>query len=572
MSVSKIDEVRTNVEANAALSYSLSHWRILLANECQVYVFGEVYLAKRFDQIHFIFCNKDIAKEILIDNLYALLRFKYFPKITEEIDDRIKKIIDSFTANLKTTLHRVSFDKDADCTKIYQLPDGCVAFRNGVYDFRQDKWFIKYDIIELENLSNKIYLYRNDYVIFWYMNYDFEPLPVSIQKTPINEFIDMMKLVTSEESTRNYCFELLYNISHDAAHEFSQERFVHLCEVLGYTMLQSFSQNFVMLIGAGQNGKNSLFDGCFTNRLIPRAASNSMDSFENDRFITGALENKPINIFLETSAKVYRESTMIKALTGSMYQTIESKGIQKYSGIINCKYIFAGNDQDNIKFSDTTRGFTRRINMYEIFYQWDASKLFLKNGDYYDCTFSDSLKELTENSSNTTIYIYFAMYGIMHGTKNFTKNFSFSLNDWNVQYFDVDFDLKEKIQSLTIDDVCRFIKISCKDSVEEGRVVLYDIYGKRLFNSITMNRLGIYDQEAMLKALEDDEFCSAYFIENSVFLSIKAIQRLSGNLDSASKFTSTIKKLFPALNLERIFSNRLYIKCTFIKRKLKFVK
>ena len=61
-----------------------------------------------------------------------------------------------------------------------------------------------------------------------------------------------------------------------------------------------------MLIGSGQNGKNSLFDGCFSNRVIPRPAANDLDAIEGDRFITGALENKAHNIFLETSAKTKR--------------------------------------------------------------------------------------------------------------------------------------------------------------------------------------------------------------------------------------------------------------------------
>lgn len=568
MSVSNIEEVRTNVEANAAMSYSLAHWRNLLANECQVYVFGEIYLAKRFDQIHYIFCGKDVAKEILIDNIYALLRFKYFTKTSEKIDDRIKKIVESFTTNLKTTLHKVAFEADTDCTRIFQLPDGCVAFRNGVYDFRNDKWFFKYDIISLESLSNKIYLYRNDYAIFWYMNYDFEPLPINIQSLPLKDFIAFMKSLTAEPETRNYCFELLYNICHDNYHKYSEDRFSHLCEILGYTMLQSFSQNFVMLIGAGQNGKNSLFDGCFTNRLVPRPASNSMESIETDRFVTGALENKSLNIFLETSAKVYKESTMMKALTGSMYQTIECKGIQKYSGIINCKYLFAGNDQDNIKFSDTTRGFMRRINMYEIYYQWDASKLFLHKGDYYDCTFSDSLVELTENPLNTTIYIYFAMYGIKNATKNFTKNFGFSTNDWSAQYMDADFDLKDKIARITIEDLLKHIRINLKSDVEEAKSVFYDAHSCRLYLSEAMAKLGVYTFEDMMLSFTDGEFCSAFFAENPIMIPAKVIQKLVGNLDSSNKFSSTLKKLYPYIMFERPYLNRLYVKCTFVKRRL----
>ena len=76
-----------------------------------------------------------------------------------------------------------------------------------------------------------------------------------------------------------------------------------------------------------------------------------------------------------------------------MYQSVEHKGLNRYSSIINCKYIFAGNDQDNIKFSDNTTGFRRRINVFEIFYQWDSQKRFMKKGDYYDSQFTDDLRE-----------------------------------------------------------------------------------------------------------------------------------------------------------------------------------
>ena len=136
----------------------------------------------------------------------------------------------------------------------------------------------------------------------------------------------------------------------------------------------SFSQNFVLFVGSGQNGKNSLYDGCFTGRVVPRPAANDLDSIENDRFITGSLENKAHNIFLESSAKTYTESKMLKAITGSMYQTIEQKGVDKYSGLINCKYIFAANDQEKIKFTDSTPGFKRRINVFEVWYISDSSE------------------------------------------------------------------------------------------------------------------------------------------------------------------------------------------------------
>ena len=569
--VSTVRDVMNAVDTNALVSRSLSDWRPVLAVECQVYVFGENYIAKRFDQIHFKFCDKNEAKEILVDNLYALLRFKYFTKPSEDVDDRIARIVSSFTANLKTTLLKVSFDNAADCIVIKTIPDYCVAFRNGVYNFKDNKWLFKYDIVRLDKLSNKIYLYDSSYAIMWYLDYEFEPLPIDVSATSLEEFINFMKELTKEVETRNYCFELLYNIAHQQDDTFSMSRFSHLCEILGYTMLQSFSQYFVMLIGSGQNGKNSLFDGCFSNRVIPRPASNDLDSIENDRFITGSLENKAHNIFLETSAKTYTESKMIKALTGSMYQTIESKGISKYSSIINCKYVFAGNDQDKIKFSDNTNGFRRRINMLEIFYRWDASKKFLKRGDYYDTSFSDDLHELKNDTANTTIYVYFAMYGIMLATENFKHNFKFTYNDWNFKYSDMDFDMRDKIESLTNLDFYNFMT-SSERFREEGKVMFFDMNNVRLYSSKSMLNYGVENYSELLKFLKDEEMFNAYFSEHDVYVSIRGLQLMLRNVDTAHAFTQNLKKLFMIDKLETMGANRTYIKVTFSNNRMRVLK
>lgn len=559
-----VNDLLTSVDTTALLSRPLSSWRPILSNECQVYVFGETYLAKRFDQIHYKFCEKDEAKEIVVDNVYALLRFKYFPKISEEIDDRIQKIVSSFTLNLKTTLKKVSFDSEADCEIIHPLPDTCIAFRNGVYDFKKNDWFFKYEVLSIESISNKIYIYPREYAVLWYLNYDFDPLPLDFEKNSLEDFIEFMKSVTKEN--RNYCFELLYNISHDQEDKFSNEKFTHLCEILGYTLLQSFSQHFVLLIGSGQNGKNSLFDGCFINRVIPKPSANDLDAIENDRFITGSLENKSHNIFLETSAKTYRESKMIKALTGSMYQTIEQKGVPKYSSIINCKYIFAGNDQENIKFSDNTRGFIRRINMFEIFYQWDLSKRFLKKGDYYDTTFSDSLKELKNDVANTTIYVYFGMYGIIHATKNFTTNFKFSYNDWKQKYIEVDLELKEGISKITLDKVVRYIKVFSKG--EDQKSALFDTERSRLYLSKSMKSYGVTCFADMIKVLENEELSNSYFSENDVFISLRTLQNLTGYIGSNIQFTNSFKKLYRSAIYDSLYNNKPYVKVTFRGNKL----
>lgn len=566
----KVQDLLNRVDTEALKARSLTDWRPILAEECQVYVFGENYLAKRFDAINYKFCEKNEAKEILVDNLYALLRYKYFPKSSEEIDNRISDIVASFTKNLKTTLKKVSFDANSDSNVVEMLPDYCIAFRNGVFNFRENQWLFKYDIIRLERLSNTIYMYDPDYIILWYLDYQFEPLPISIYDTPIDEFVNIMKELTKTD--RNYCFELLYNIAHTKTHTFDISKFKHLCEILGYTCLQSFSQHFVMLIGAGQNGKNSLFDGCFTNRVIPRPASNDLESIENDRFITGALENRAHNIFLEstTLAKTYAESKTIKALTGSMYQTIESKGVQKYSSIINCKYIFAANDQDKLKFGDTTTGFKRRINMFEISYQWDKQKKFLLKGDYYDTTFSDSLNELKNNVANTTAYVYFAMYGILIATKNFTSNFQFDYNDWNMKYADVDTDLKDKIDNIKLSDLAAFMKVSKNEVLCKNG--LYDMKKNKLFASGISKPYGVNDYQTLIDMFESPQDYIDFFSENDIYISLRLIQALTGTLMSNTAFTQTFKKLYNIFDFIPLSSNVPHVKCTFVNGKLKILK
>ena len=145
--VESIKDVIKKVDTSTLLERELTDWRPILTEECQVYVYDENYLAKRFDQINYKFCGKDEAKEILVDNLYAILRFKYFPYSSDETDSKINDIIKSFTANLKTSLKKVSFDMDADCEKINTIPKNCIAFRNGVFDFKKNDWLFKYDII-----------------------------------------------------------------------------------------------------------------------------------------------------------------------------------------------------------------------------------------------------------------------------------------------------------------------------------------------------------------------------------------------------------------------------------------
>lgn len=566
----RINELADSINSKALLARSLTDWRPILAVECQVYVYNENYIAKRFDQINYKFCNKVEAKEILIDNLYALLRFKYFPKQNEDIDERISEIVKDFTLNLKTSLKKVSYDLDTDCNLIKMIPDGCVAFRNGVFDFKKNDWLFKYDIINIEKLSNKMYLYDPTYTILWYMNYNFEPLDMlNINDISLEEFVNLLKELDKTE--KNYCFELMYNIAHDVEDNFKLDRFQHLCEIMGYLLVQSFCQKFVILIGSGGNGKNSLFDGCFTSKVVPTPSAISLDDIEEDDFVTGALSGKSHNIFLETSPKVHTESKMLKELTGSMYQTINEKGVPKYSSIINCKYLWSGNDQDKIKFADITEGFRRRNNIFEIWYHWDDKKRFLTKGDYYDTTFSESLQEIKSDLSNYYMFIYFGMMGVRLATNNWVSPFKFTYNDWKLQYSDVDFDLKERIEQLRPDILGLTLKKYASKN-KDYAYMLYDENKTLLSKSKTIKDLGYNDIDGLIEMLNDEEISSMYFAEHDIYLSLKCLQVLVGDRNPTTSFNSSIKKLYNITKgFDRLYNNNPYIKCTFIGSKLKVV-
>lgn len=565
----KMQNMATKVDTAALIARPLHEWIPVLAADCQVFVCGHGFLAKRIDEINYSFCEAQEAKQILVDNIHMLLRYKYFVVASDDILTRISQIVSAMTSNIKSTLRAVTFDKDVanvGITKLVQyLPDGCIAFANGVYDFRNDNWFFKYDIITAKAISNSIYSYDERYIIQWYLNFNFEPLPISIKDTNIEDVLEIFKSLDKDQ--QNYCFELMYNIAHDSSHVFSIDKFMHLCEILGYTCLNSFCQSFVLLIGAGQNGKNSLFDGCFTNRVVPRPASIDFDTIENDKFVTGSLENKSHNIFLETSAKKYTESKMIKALTGSMYQSIESKGISRYSGIINCKYIFAGNDKELIKFADTTTGFLRRINMLEIFYTWDADKHFLKRGDYYDTSFSDALTELKDDVIHTITFVYLAMMGIAHATKNFTSYFKFTKNEWSYEYADVDMDMKSKLQNILIDKLIEFIDKSDENkNLFESSVFTTD--NNRVCKSSAAKLLGLYSAKDFVINNRDDinlgnlGATKQFFNDNDVYVSLRFLQKFLGDISSPMSFTQQVKKMFGITIIPFTYGNKPHVRLT----------
>lgn len=562
-----------DMSEKALLAKPLPEWRPMLARECQVYVLGENYIGKRFDQINFRYLDEKEALQVVRNNVYALLRTKYFPHPTEETDDRCAKIINSFTTNLMTTLLKVSFQDDPDMTKVSFLPDGCIAFKNGVYDFVHAKWLFKYTILRMPQIGNKMFLYASDYLILWYFNFDFYPIEdLDVTTMSIKDLISLFKTMCEYKETRSMCFELMYNIAHDENDMFDESRFMHLCEILGYLCLQSFCQQFELLVGAGSNGKNSLFDGCFSYHIIPSITSNSLEDIENDRFITGTLINKSHNICLETQAGTHTSSQRLKQITGSMFQTIEQKGVQRFSGFINCKHLFSANDQEATKFSDTTTGFRRRINLFEIYYTWDPFKKFLKRGDYYDTTFSEDLHELKSNTINAIVFCYFAIVGMLHATDNFTHSFKFTLNDWKDSYNDIDVELKHAIERCGLVKLKNWIN-SHKPTDPEVMYLFYDLNGKKLQESDMMINFGYAGEDGLKELFNDEEAAISFFNDTDIYISTKTLRLICGYTNETSKFNAALKKIYKinASNFKSWYANINYVKCSIRRDKLMIV-
>lgn len=591
------EDIALAIDSSTSMARSMSDWRITLSKECQVYVIDEQYIAKRFDEIHYRYCGVDEAKEILKDNLWAILLYKYFPVTNDESLDRISEIVGYMTENIKTFLTRISLDQAGSNPmltgmKMKTVPDSAAAFANGIYDFKENRFILKYDRIYIPQISNKIILYSG-YIITWCFDFDFQPLPINVMDMKLPDFIETMR--TLNKTQRNYCFELFWNMTHDMDDKGSEKRMQHFSEVMGYVMVPRFLQYFVMLIGAGQNGKNSMFDGCFSSHVVPKPVSNSLDTIETDRFITGTLENACHNIFLETSPKTYTDSNMLKALTGSMYQTIEEKGETRFSGVINCKYVFAGNDQSKIKFSDTTPGFRRRINVFEIFYSWDPEHRYMAHGDYYMTDFSGDLHEIKNDVANTVMFIYLAMFGVKSATAGFTKDFRFTYNEWTDAYSDVDLDMKDFFDSvIQAEDYFTFANDLRYCDKEHLKSAFFVVDGNtRPYMTQEIKEEGVFDYDGFVTWSKQSKSVpgtdedgndvqvevpnwQSYMSSHDMFISLIYLKSLMARYSSAGAkpqrdFNDMFKRIYAYAYYTSEAHREAYVKCRLINGKIRFV-
>ena len=600
----KEKEIKSRLTKDSLMKRRLSEWIPILASEVCVYRMGSQYIAKRFNSISYVMCSKKEAEEIAKENIDALLKLKYFPNTTDDEYDRIKDIKSCFMDEISTSLIDVKLSGDSDVTamEMNRLPDSSMAFTNGVFDFRENRWLITYDKFRRESTLNgvmqvkEVITYDPTWYVAWNFNRDFTPKKiiddgngisvvdddlsdkdsVSPMTLDFESYVSLLKEL--DKTKKNKFFELFYNMAHDENDRFSMSKAKHLAEILGFFVLRSFSEHFVFFIGEGGNGKDTLFDSYFKGRIDPMITTNSMEDIENNQFIVGSIAKAPMNIRSESEQGTVKKSEAIKQLTGSEIQTIEEKGVDRYTGYINCKFGFSANNKEQVKFKDDSPGFRRRMNMYEVFFQYDPDRNFMKRGDYYDTSYVSKSEFRERESDSMWSFYYMCMQGIKLGTGNFTKLFDFrdekgnKLNDYSSSYVDVDEKISSCMKNLSFSSLCMYQKMYKENDLilsEGGKTLSADkdftyFYGKT-------NGKG----EAIQSMLEDkgsDDCNGSYYRDNHmVFIKLASIPKMISLDVPSATFTANVKKIYRNSVIRRLSHNIAYVLCDLSQREFRIV-
>lgn len=589
----KTKEIYEKVSRDTLMKRRLSEWVPILASEVCVYRMGAQYIAKRFNSISYILCSKKTAEDIARENVDALLKLKYFPNMADEEYDRVKDIKSYFMDEISTSLLDVKLGNDSDMSamQMNELPDGSIAFTNGVFDFRNNRWLFKYEKFKRESMLNgilqtkEVITYNPTWYIAWNFNRDFMPkkivmnedneIDVADDENPTDDSISPMNLDFEtyigllkelDRKRPNKFFELFYNMAHDENEKFSMSKAKHLAEILGYLCLRSFAEYFVFFIGDGGNGKDTLFESFFKGRLEPAPTTNSLSMIEDNQFIAGSLAKTPMNFCSECEQGVVKKSESIKKYTGSPIQSIEEKGVDIYTGYMNCKFVFSANNKEQVKFKDDSAGFRRRMNMYELYFQYDSDKSFMKRGDYYDTSYIFKEEFRDRESDSMWSFYYMAMMGIKMGSSNFTKLFEFrdeeghKLNDYSITYVDIDSKVQDGLVRFTYDNLRRYYAVSNDNELiftEDGKKLTTDrdfdfFYGEDLPR-----------HEAIKVMLDDtgndDNPGSGYLNNHRVFLKMNAIAKIASIDVSSASMTSNIKKMYRNCIIRKLSHNVSYI-------------
>lgn len=640
----KSSDIKYKTLADDLLKKSDYEWRHILSKDINVYKTSSgKYIYREYDKISYSKCInfEGTLVPAIKKNVEMLLRYKYFndiytspnilsdPDLLGNIDKRMLEIKKSFVDFLESTISRVklmdyndynekllSFDNE-DSNRfemLRKLPDYAIAFNDGVYDFKNDCWLFKYSKINItspiiNDFKGQIIEYEDKtFIIEWHIEMDFMDM-IGVYKSILEALNiksvcdlkesgikDMFEYFRSEsvfdintynkkgKRVPNYgiTFALLNNMSHDEHLYLSYDKLVHLCQIMGYSLKNSFDSHFIYFIGSGGNGKDSLITGSFLKFLDEDSYTTiSISDINNDKFATSNLVDSHINVYMENSTTnaVIKELQTLKALTGGNSVTVEAKGQQKTKVNINARVISAANNKDDLVFQDSSDGLIRRINMCEIFYTWDSDGDYLNKGnkDFYNVVYSPNFKEIYNNPFNLLTYIMFGMAGLAINTRDFTLDDSkFLYNDWSSKYIDLDIELRDKLDNIKIDDIYSVIlnpkfktilnNFTCDItpynrflcSVQDRSRTKYLNENSYLLSTFGTNTFLSNIIEAYInpKDQDDSEYSRRFFNEFIyMYIPIEIIQAVVEDDSKPVAFTKLIKKYFKG-NVIRVERNR----------------
>jgi hypothetical protein len=127
-----------------------------------------------------------------------------------------------------------------------------------------------------------------------------------------------------------------------------------LCGFVG-SLLEPLAdrQQYVYLHGDGMNGKGALLR--FLARVMGPAHASKVPPAHGDRFWTHGLLGKRLVAFPDCSDRHFPASPLFKMLTGGDHVPVEQKNLQAYTAPLNCKFIFASNDEPKLSGQEADR-------------------------------------------------------------------------------------------------------------------------------------------------------------------------------------------------------------------------
>lgn len=389
---------------------TMDQWQQKLTIECNVFqCSNKLFLVRTFDSITFYYCDEKTAKSVLHDNLISILKYNYFLK-SPKYEKKIKEIVNYMTTNFRMVLYKLSLNNNKNLFQ--ELPVYCLSFKNGVYDFKNNKWLFKYKYINIQGSNNNLITYTSLYIIRYYINIDFQPFDFSIMDKPFHVFL-------KEERSKNKVDNLLKiftNLSHDRELKLNIGVANGVAKIFGYMLY-----NKVLLKPVFVQTKDVAFfyllNNIFNKYILPKATSFTPKHYDIYNYSYSLLENHYHNIVMICSKESY-PFYRLENLCLSPYQTIDTR-TERYNGFIYAKQIFFIDQFSNLKIPTSSPLFS---SLYIFVSNYNRktynSHSISDNSIYDDFDYSFNLKDII-------LFIYISMYGIKKATNDFNNEFEF---------------------------------------------------------------------------------------------------------------------------------------------------